>query len=269
MSSTTSRASAAATTSCAPARSSSSSTRRTPAPATRPGPPPALRAAQGLAERPTRHLVLLTATPHSGDEEAFFSLLGLLDPTSRSSTRPATRRAHASCASGSRATSSSAAAPTSPSGRSGDLFPDRETTELTYKLTGAWEQLLRRRARLLRRESVERGRGRGAARAAAELLGRRSRSCAASPRARPPPCRRCARAPAAARTTPTPRLKLGSDRVFDGAADALPGRRRRAAAPQTEDASALPALIAPGRGARRPGRRPEARSCSRSTSPSC
>ncbi|MER8719637.1 DEAD/DEAH box helicase [Mesorhizobium sp. M0999] len=33
-----------------------------------------------LAEDATRHLVLLTATPHSGDEEAFERLLGLIDP---------------------------------------------------------------------------------------------------------------------------------------------------------------------------------------------
>ena len=33
-----------------------------------------------LAERPDRHLVLVTATPHSGKEGAFRSLLGLLDP---------------------------------------------------------------------------------------------------------------------------------------------------------------------------------------------
>lgn len=35
---------------------------------------------QRLAADPTRHLVLLTATPHSGDEAAFDRLLGLLDP---------------------------------------------------------------------------------------------------------------------------------------------------------------------------------------------
>lgn len=34
-----------------------------------------------LADNPTRHLLLLTATPHSGDEEAYQRLLGLLDPT--------------------------------------------------------------------------------------------------------------------------------------------------------------------------------------------
>lgn len=34
-----------------------------------------------LAEDQERHLILLTATPHSGDEEAFERLLGLLDPS--------------------------------------------------------------------------------------------------------------------------------------------------------------------------------------------
>jgi len=33
-----------------------------------------------LAENPARHLLLLTATPHSGDQEAYQRLLGLLDP---------------------------------------------------------------------------------------------------------------------------------------------------------------------------------------------
>jgi superfamily II DNA or RNA helicase len=34
----------------------------------------------GLAARPDRHVVLVTATPHSGNEAAFRSLLGFLDP---------------------------------------------------------------------------------------------------------------------------------------------------------------------------------------------
>lgn len=34
---------------------------------------------KGLAEKPGRHLILLTATPHSGKEESFRSLLGFLD----------------------------------------------------------------------------------------------------------------------------------------------------------------------------------------------
>lgn len=35
---------------------------------------------RGLAENPSRHLILVTATPHSGKEDAFRALLGLLDP---------------------------------------------------------------------------------------------------------------------------------------------------------------------------------------------
>ncbi len=34
---------------------------------------------RGLADDPNRHLVMLTATPHSGDDAAFYRLLGLLD----------------------------------------------------------------------------------------------------------------------------------------------------------------------------------------------
>jgi superfamily II DNA or RNA helicase len=36
---------------------------------------------QGLAADPERHLILVTATPHSGKEDAFRSLLAILDPT--------------------------------------------------------------------------------------------------------------------------------------------------------------------------------------------
>lgn len=36
---------------------------------------------QGLARNPDRRMILLTATPHSGDEEAFARLLSLIDPS--------------------------------------------------------------------------------------------------------------------------------------------------------------------------------------------
>jgi len=39
-----------------------------------------------IAEDPNRHLLLLTATPHSGDEQAFSRLLSLLDPRFSSSS---------------------------------------------------------------------------------------------------------------------------------------------------------------------------------------
>ena len=38
---------------------------------------------RGLASDPDRHLVLVTATPHSGDEHAFRDLTGLLQPVAR------------------------------------------------------------------------------------------------------------------------------------------------------------------------------------------
>jgi hypothetical protein len=34
----------------------------------------------GLVQKPERHMVFLTATPHSGDASAFVRLLGLINP---------------------------------------------------------------------------------------------------------------------------------------------------------------------------------------------
>ena len=114
---------------------------------------------KGLAENPARHLVLLTATPHSGDEDAFFNLLGLL-------RRDFTQLKDL------------------PAGQRGDLredlarhfvqrrrpdiaewqdtalFPDRRTAEITYRLTGAWGQLFND-VLAYARELVERTEGRG------------------------------------------------------------------------------------------------------------
>ncbi|MEU8102199.1 helicase-related protein [Nonomuraea muscovyensis] len=51
------------------------------------------RLLQDLAEDGDRHLILITATPHSGDRDAFAQLVGLLDPklSSLDPTRPADR----------------------------------------------------------------------------------------------------------------------------------------------------------------------------------
>ena len=89
-----------ATSSCSTARSWSSWTRPTPAsPAGERGQRHASSAAttaHALAADRDRHLILVTATPHSGNEDAFRDLLGLLDPdfadldlTSRQRPRPA------------------------------------------------------------------------------------------------------------------------------------------------------------------------------------
>lgn len=95
----------------------------------------------GLAEKRSRHLVLLTATPHSGDDSAFHKLLGLLDPEFE---------ALAEAAGDERARLREKLASHFVQRRRVDiaewkeersLFPRRDTKELTYKLTGAWEKL--------------------------------------------------------------------------------------------------------------------------------
>lgn len=93
---------------------------------------------KGLSESSTRHLVLLTATPHSGDEAAFFRLLGLLDrdfeklADANGAERDALRdRLSRHFVQRRR--------PDITEWKEGNLFPRRETKELTYKLTGAWE----------------------------------------------------------------------------------------------------------------------------------
>ncbi len=93
---------------------------------------------QGLAGNATRHLVLLTATPHSGDDAAFYRLLGLLDPdferlaevTGTERGRLRERLANHFV---------QRRRPDIAEWHEGNLFPRRETKELTYELSGAWE----------------------------------------------------------------------------------------------------------------------------------
>ena len=96
---------------------------------------------QGLACSAARHLVLLTATPHSGDDAAFYRLLGLLAPDFE-------RLAEVSGAERGRLRDRLAnhfvqrRRPDIAEWHEGDLFPRRETKELTYTLSGDWEAFL-------------------------------------------------------------------------------------------------------------------------------
>jgi hypothetical protein len=100
---------------------------------------------KGLARRPDRHLLLVTATPHSGKEEAFRSLLGLLNPTFESLpedlTGPARERERRQLAA------------QFVQRRRADIehfmqaetpFPRREEREDTYKLSPEYRRLFER-----------------------------------------------------------------------------------------------------------------------------
>jgi superfamily II DNA or RNA helicase len=94
-----------------------------------------------LAARADRHMLFLTATPHSGDDEAFHNLLGLLHPDFQAlqglpegETRRALRErlAHHFV---------QRQRPDIKEWQDNTIFPDRETREATYQLTGAWGRL--------------------------------------------------------------------------------------------------------------------------------
>ena len=96
---------------------------------------------KGLVESSSRHLVMLTATPHAGDDEAFHRLLSLLDPSfadlqdlegedraalrDRLSKHFVQRRR-----------------PDIAEWKDGTLFPTRDAAEITYRLTGAGKSFL-------------------------------------------------------------------------------------------------------------------------------
>jgi hypothetical protein len=94
----------------------------------------------GLAESKERHLVLLTATPHSGDETAFFRLLGLLSPDFlrlQDENNPDRERLRERLA----RHFVQRRRPDIAEWHEARLFPERQTKELTYALTGPWEKL--------------------------------------------------------------------------------------------------------------------------------
>lgn len=112
---------------------------------------------KGLAEDAERHLVLLTATPHSGDEEAFFNLLGLLRPDfTQLKDLPAGQRTDLREALSLHFVQRRR--PDIAEWQDTSMFPDRRTAEITYRLSGAWGQLF---ADVLAyaRELVERSEG--------------------------------------------------------------------------------------------------------------
>jgi superfamily II DNA or RNA helicase len=94
---------------------------------------------KGLVESTTRHLVMLTATPHSGDEDAYFRLLGLVHPDFARLAQ-VTGEDHKALRERLSAHLVQRRRPDIAEWKEGNLFPRRETKELTYKLTGAWER---------------------------------------------------------------------------------------------------------------------------------
>jgi superfamily II DNA or RNA helicase len=95
---------------------------------------------KALAESERRHLVMLTATPHSGDEAAFYRLLGLLHPDFLLLADAEEGLMRSGLRSRLAAHFVQRRRPDIAEWKEHNLFPKRETKELTYKLTGAWQQ---------------------------------------------------------------------------------------------------------------------------------
>lgn len=96
-----------------------------------------------LAADAERHLVLLTATPHSGDQEAFYSLLALLKPefaqlATATGEGKDTLREHLAQHFVQRRR------PDIDEWRDASVFPQRETSEITYQLSGHWDRFFQR-----------------------------------------------------------------------------------------------------------------------------
>jgi superfamily II DNA or RNA helicase len=190
---------------------------------------------KGLVSEKKRHLVMLTATPHSGDEDAYFRLLGLLHPDFEG-----LQTAEEGLMRGALRTRLAAhfvqrRRPDIAEWNEGNLFPKRETKELTYKLTGAWERFFD--AVLDYCASVVAAAGEDTKRQRLNFWGTLAlmRCVASSPAA----------AVQALRTRAGLESEIAEDdveaRVFDGSADALPDDDVEPAA--ASDDKALAALI--------------------------
>jgi superfamily II DNA or RNA helicase len=201
---------------------------------------------RGLADMPERNMVLLTATPHSGDDNAFQMLLGLLDRefeglTAGLADAPSKLRDKLSLHFVQRRREDLA------EWRDDDRFPKREASEDTYSFTPAWTAFVEQ-VRAYASDVVERSQGQSQYRqrlswwAALALL-----RCVAS-------------SPAAAQVSLSTRLgerdqaidddahlaaleETGAERVLDSAAGGLNESDLEPAA-RIEDREALKALLA-------------------------
>jgi len=113
-----------------------------------------------LAANPNRHLVLVTATPHSGKEEAFRSLLAMLNPDfadlpddlTGSENEPLRRELARYFVQRRRADIRAYMDANTP-------FPERVTTDETYKLTDAYKRLFDRVLNYARETVLQPGEG--------------------------------------------------------------------------------------------------------------
>lgn len=200
---------------------------------------------QRLARDEQRHLILLTATPHSGDETAFYNLLSLLDPRfaalqgRMTAADPLRQELARHFVQRRRKDIAEWQAET----HDGRGFPRRMKTELTYQLSGEWGAFFDavqdycRELALNFEDRIEQQQQQGGARliwyATLALL-----RCVAS-------------SPAAAVKALTTRLEgtspddalLNDERLHDGEADDLSSNDLEPPA-QVQDASRLQTLIA-------------------------
>ena len=197
---------------------------------------------QRLARDAQRHLILLTATPHSGDETAFYNLLSLLDPRfaalqgRMTASDPLRQELARHFVQRRRKDIIEWQAET----HDGRGFPRRMKTELTYQLSGEWGAFFDAVQDYCRElaETVEQQEQQSGARliwyATLALL-----RCVAS-------------SPAAAVKALTTRLEgtvpdealLGDERLHDGEADDLSGSDLEPPAQVQDAAPRLQALIA-------------------------